>query len=100
MKWLKRFNESLISNKFYYHVTPNINLGSIKAKGLNGPVYLTDNFDKAVLWRDIKMDEMLENGEEVIKDWIVLKLKNLDESKMNHKDYYEKDFLSILISGD
>ena len=94
---IKNFGQFLNenNNSYFYHITPTINIENIKKIGLKSPVYLTDSIEKSILWRNIKIDEMLENGENIINDWVIITLTNINKDNLKHKNYYDVDFLDF-----
>ena len=101
VKNFKQFNHlnENINDERYFHITPDVNIPSIKISGLKkgkgeggSGVYLTKTIEDALKWKDI-----LEYGESEeyeirgVQNWYIIEVHNLDISKMESGDTYEDD---------
>jgi len=99
----KEFIYESISSKKYYHITPKSNLKDIKKNGIKCPsdysIFLTDSYEKSILWMNIIMDEVFNDDSGVEEnenyEWCVIVVNNIDDDLLTKVDYHDIDFLEI-----
>ena len=99
---IREFLNENMNNTLYYHITPDVNLPSIKIYGIkksedgtNGiGVYLSNTIKEALKWKDVLEYENYEENDACgVKDWYIIEIHNLDETKLDKEDVFEDDEL-------
>jgi hypothetical protein len=79
----------LLNSQIYYHITPKVNVLSIKNNGIvrghgdsGKGVYLSKTLKEALTWKNIFDIENEYNGR-YINEWYVIEIINLDENKID-----------------
>ena len=85
----KQFVNENINSQIYYHITPKVNVLSIKNNGIvrghgdsGKGVYLSKTLKEALTWKNIFDIENEYNGR-YINEWYVIEIINLDENKID-----------------
>jgi hypothetical protein len=86
---IKEYLNENNNSQIYYHITPLVNVLSIKTNGIKmgdgesgKGVYLSKTLKEALTWKNIFDIENEYNGKNVNK-WYVIEIINLDENKID-----------------
>ena len=99
--WKQFLNENIYGD-IWYHITPDVNLPSIRISGIkmsndgtNGiGVYLSDSIKEALKWKDIlEYENYEENNARGVKEWFIIEIHNLNKKKLDKEDVFEDDEL-------
>jgi hypothetical protein len=97
VKSFKQFVNENINSQIYYHITPKVNVLSIKNNGIvmgNGDsgkgVYLSKTLKEALTWKNIFDIENEYEGLK-LKKWYVIEIINLDENKIDKGEEWSGD---------
>ena len=92
---IREYLKENISTQTYYHITPEVNVRSIKTNGLKmgdgdsgEGVYLSKSLKEALTWKSIFEIEN-EYKDRFVENWYVIEVINLDENKIDKGESFD-----------